>query len=53
LAKLASAKERQDMESAIERHLKLPADEKEAKAEAIFRQLAAFAADKLTLKYAQ
>jgi alkylation response protein AidB-like acyl-CoA dehydrogenase len=52
LAELASAKELQDMESEIERHLKLPTNEKEAQAEAIFRRLAAFTADKLSLKYA-
>jgi acyl-CoA dehydrogenase len=51
LAEIAPAKELQVMESEVQRHLKLPADEKEAQAEALFRRLAVFAADKLSLKY--
>jgi alkylation response protein AidB-like acyl-CoA dehydrogenase len=51
LAEVASAKELQEMESEVERHLSLPTDEKEARAEAIFRRLAVFAADKLSLRY--
>jgi acyl-CoA dehydrogenase len=50
LAGITPAKELQEMESEVQRHLKLPADEKEAQAEALFRRLAAFTADKLSLK---
>jgi alkylation response protein AidB-like acyl-CoA dehydrogenase len=48
---IASAKELQEMESEVQRHLSLPTDKKEAQAEAIFRRLAVFAADKLSVKY--
>ena len=51
LARNASAKELQEMESEIQAHLKLPAVEKEARAEALFRRLAVFAAHKLALKH--
>jgi acyl-CoA dehydrogenase len=50
LAEIASAKELQEMESEVQRHLKLPADEKEARTEALFRRLAVFTADNLSLK---
>jgi len=50
LAEVAPAKELQEMESEIEQHLKLPAEEKEALAEPIFRKLAAFTAEALTHK---
>jgi acyl-CoA dehydrogenase len=53
LAKVASAKELQEMETEVQRHLNLPADEKEAHGEALFRRLAVFTADKLSLKYAE
>ena len=48
---MAPAKELQEMESDVQRLLKLPADEKEAQAEALFRRLAIFAADNLSQKY--
>jgi alkylation response protein AidB-like acyl-CoA dehydrogenase len=51
LAEIGPAKELQEMESEVQRHLKLPADEKEAQGEALFRRLAVFTADKLSLKY--
>jgi hypothetical protein len=47
LAKIAPAKEVQELESEVQRHLKLPAEEKEAQAEALFKRLAVFAAEKL------
>lgn len=47
LAKIAPAKELQELESEVQRHLKLPTEDKEAQAEALFRRLAAFAAEKL------
>jgi acyl-CoA dehydrogenase len=50
LAEIAPAKELQEMESEVQRHLKLPADEKEARTEALFRRLAVFTADNLSLK---
>ena len=45
----APTNELKAMESEVEHHLKLPTDEKEAHAEALFRQLAIFVADKLSL----
>jgi len=51
LAEIASAKELQEMESEVQGHLRLPADEKEIQAETVFRRLAVFAADKLSQKY--
>ena len=51
LARNASAKEIEEMESEIQAHLKLPAVEKEARAEALFRRLAVFAAAKLAAKH--
>ena len=51
LAEIAPAEELREMESEVQRHLKLPADEKEAQAEALFRRLAVLTADKFSLKY--
>ena len=51
LKDLAPAKELQELEAEVERHLKLPTDEKEAQAEAIFRRLAVFTADKLSQRH--
>jgi acyl-CoA dehydrogenase len=51
LAGNASAKEIEEMASEIQAHLKLPAVEKEARAEALFRRLAVFAAAKLRAKH--
>jgi acyl-CoA dehydrogenase len=50
LAETASAKELQEMESEVEQHLKLPAKEKEALAEPLFRKLAVFTAETLAVK---
>jgi acyl-CoA dehydrogenase len=50
LAKQVSAKDSRELESEVERHLKLPTEEKEAQAETMFRRLAAFTAEMLTLK---
>jgi acyl-CoA dehydrogenase len=47
LAELTPAKELQEMESEVEQHLKLPAEEREAFAEPLFRRLAAFTAQTL------
>jgi acyl-CoA dehydrogenase len=47
LADLAPAKELQEMESAVEEHLKLPYEEKEALSESLFRRLAVFTAEAL------
>ena len=44
----ASADELEAMESEIERHLKLPTNEKEGLSEALFRRLAIFVQDKLS-----
>ena len=46
----ASGNELQAMESEIEEHLKLPTNEKEALSEALFRRLAIFVQDKLSLR---
>lgn len=51
LAKIAPAKGLQELESELEQHLKLPVEEKEAHAEALFRRLAVVSAEKLSLKY--
>lgn len=53
LKDLAPAKELQELEAQVERHMKLPTEEKEARAEAIFRRLAVFAAEKLSQRGAQ
>jgi alkylation response protein AidB-like acyl-CoA dehydrogenase len=50
LVDVAPADELMEMESEVQRHLRLPTDEKEAQAEAMFKQLALFTADKLSLK---
>jgi len=44
-------KDFEEMEAGIERHLKLPAGEKEARAEGVFRRLAIFAAAKLARRH--
>src|SRR5271163_5126405 len=50
LAEIAPANEVQEMELEVEQHLKLPTQEKEALAEPLFRRLAAFTAETLTVK---
>ena len=50
LGEIADAKEVQEMEEEVDRHLKLPGKEKEALGEAIFRKLAVFAAETLGRK---
>ena len=50
LAEIASSKELQDMESEVEQHLKLPAEEREALAEPLFRRLAILTAETLARK---
>jgi alkylation response protein AidB-like acyl-CoA dehydrogenase len=50
LAEIAPSKELQDMESEVERHLRLPPEEKEALAEPLFRRLSAFTAETLVRK---
>ncbi len=45
LAEIAPSKELQDLESEVERHLKLPPEEREALAEPLFRRLAALTAE--------
>ena len=50
---VAPAKELQELEAQLERHLSLPTEEKEARAEAIFRRLAVFVAEKLSQKAAR
>ena len=47
LAEIAPSEELQDIESQLERHLKLPPDEKEALSEPLFRKLAILTADTL------
>ena len=47
LAEIAPSKELQDMESEVEQHLRLPAEEREALAEPLFRRLAVFTAETL------
>ena len=51
LGDIVPAKELQEMESEFDQLLKLPADEKEARSEAFFRQLAVLTSDRLALKY--
>jgi alkylation response protein AidB-like acyl-CoA dehydrogenase len=53
LAETAPAAELEEMQSEVERLLKLPPDQKEAEAEALFRRLAMFAADQLSRMYPQ
>ncbi|MGH9713404.1 MAG: acyl-CoA dehydrogenase family protein [Candidatus Acidiferrales bacterium] len=50
LAGTAPANELREIESEIQNLLNLPADEKEAQAEALFRRLAVFTGDKLSLR---
>jgi alkylation response protein AidB-like acyl-CoA dehydrogenase len=50
LAEIAPSKELQDLESEVERHLKLPPQEREALAEPLFRKLSVFAAEILASK---
>jgi hypothetical protein len=52
LKDLVPARELLELEAEVERHLKLPTDEKEARAEAIFSRLAVFAAGKLSQRRA-
>jgi acyl-CoA dehydrogenase len=51
LAEGAPGKELQEMEAEVERHLKLPTEEKEAQAEAVFRRLAILTAERLSRKH--
>ena len=51
LTGITQGKESQELESAVERHLKLPTEEKEAQGETLFRRLAVFTADTLSRKY--
>ena len=51
LAGAASGTNLQQMASAVQQHLQLPSNEKEAQADALFRRLAVFVADNLSLKY--
>jgi acyl-CoA dehydrogenase len=51
LAQIAPAPELGEFASEVDRLLKLPAAEKEAQAEAVFRRLAIFTADHLSRKY--
>ena len=51
LADIVPANELQEIESDVERHLKLPRNEKEAQAEALFRRLALVTADRLSKRY--
>jgi alkylation response protein AidB-like acyl-CoA dehydrogenase len=50
LAEIAPSKELQDLESEVEQHLRLPAQEREALADPLFRKLAVFTAKTLTGK---
>ena len=51
LAEIAPAEELRDMETEVQQLLGLPVEQKETQAEAVFRRLAAFTADKLSLTY--
>jgi len=51
LAEAAPSDELRQMESTVQNHLSLPANEKEARAESLIRQLAIFTANKLSLTY--
>jgi hypothetical protein len=44
----ALSKEVEEMETEVERHLQLPVEEREARAEGIFRRLAIFTAETLS-----
>jgi acyl-CoA dehydrogenase len=50
LAEIAPSKELQDMESEVEHHLQLPAEQRETLAEALFRRLATLTAETLARK---
>jgi alkylation response protein AidB-like acyl-CoA dehydrogenase len=50
LAEIAPSKELQDLESEVERHLKLPPEQREALAEPLFRKLATLTAETLAHK---
>jgi alkylation response protein AidB-like acyl-CoA dehydrogenase len=50
LAEIAPSKELQEMESEVERHLKLPSAERESLSEPLFRRLAVFTAETLARK---
>jgi acyl-CoA dehydrogenase len=51
LAKTSTPQELQELEAEVQRLLNLPADEKEAQAETLFRRLAVFTADQLSKQY--
>lgn len=51
LAGIAPGADVREMQSQVQQHLKLPPEQKEARAEALFRRLAKFSADKLCAKY--
>ena len=51
LSRIAPAPEIQEIEPGVMEHLKLPAVEREAQAERVFRRLAIFAAETLSTKY--
>jgi acyl-CoA dehydrogenase len=53
LAEIAPDGDLQEMESEVQRLLNLPPEQKEAEAEVLFRRLAVFSADRLSLKYPQ
>jgi len=53
LSDTASPEEMQEIEIRVSEHLKLPAGEREAHAESLFRRLAIFAAETLSAKYPQ
>jgi acyl-CoA dehydrogenase len=50
LAEIAPSKKLQDLESEVERHLKLPPEEREGLVEPLFRRLSAFTAETLVRK---
>jgi acyl-CoA dehydrogenase len=50
LAEIAPSRELQEMESEVEQHLKLPAEEREGISEPLFRRLAHFTAETLARK---
>jgi acyl-CoA dehydrogenase len=51
LAGIVPGEDVREMQSQVEQHLQLPPEQKEASAEALFRRLAKFSADKLCAKY--
>jgi acyl-CoA dehydrogenase len=53
LAESSAANELREMEAAVQNHLSLPANQKEAQAESLIRQLAVFTAERLARKYPQ